>query len=86
MREDEKAKIKEEWEVFKCAVMGCVEVGGMIRMGGGVRKNSERWCEHLSVAIVEKKRACGVWLQWKGHMRDTGRRKLKLKGLFMIQK
>ncbi|KAK7945076.1 hypothetical protein WMY93_000804 [Mugilogobius chulae] len=50
--------VEEEWQQFKSAVVGCAkEVCGMRRVGGGVRKGSEWWCEDVRLAVTEKRRA-----------------------------
>lgn len=56
--------VEEEWERFKCAVVGSAEdVCGMRRVGGGIRKGSEWWCEEVRMVVAEKRRAYEVWLQ-----------------------
>ncbi|KAK7913713.1 hypothetical protein WMY93_013924 [Mugilogobius chulae] len=58
--------LREEWQQFKSAVVGCAEgVCGVRRVGGGVRKVSEWWCEDVRLAVTEKRRAYEVWLQRK---------------------
>ncbi|KAK7907805.1 hypothetical protein WMY93_016417 [Mugilogobius chulae] len=58
--------VEEEWQQFKSAVVGCAEeVCGMRRVGGGVRKGSEWWCEDVRLAVTEKRRAYEVWQQRK---------------------
>ena len=54
------------WKRFKCAVVGCAEK--VRRLRGGVGKDSEWWCENLSVAVAEKRRAHGVWLKGKNYV------------------
>ena len=39
----EKGNVEEEWQMLKMC--------GMRRVGGGMRKESERWCEDVSVAV-----------------------------------
>ena len=58
--------VEEEWQLFRNAVVGCAEeVCGMRRVGGGVRKGSEWWCEEARVAVAEKRYAYELWLQSK---------------------
>ena len=46
--------VEEECQLFKSAELGCIEkVYGTRRVGGGVRKGSEWWCEDVR-AVAEK--------------------------------
>ena len=56
--------VEEEWESLKIALKeNALDVCGMRRVGGGVRKGSEWWNEEVKAAVLEKKRAFEVWLQ-----------------------
>ena len=69
VRTQEVGDVEEEWSKFKKSVVKCAEkVCGMRKVGGGVRKGSEWWCEEVKVAVEEKKRAHGVWLQKKSEV------------------
>ena len=37
----------------------------MRKVGGGVRKGSEWWCEGVRLAVTKKRHVHGVWLQKK---------------------
>ena len=64
VKERETGSVEEEWQLFKSAVVECAEeVCGMRRVGGGVRKGSEWWCEDVRKAVAEKRQAYEVWLQ-----------------------
>ena len=68
VRDQEAVSVDEEWQRFKTVVVGCAEeVCGTRRIGGGIRKGSEWWCEEVKVVIEEKKKAYGNWLQKKDH-------------------
>ena len=58
--------VEEEWQKFKSAVLECAEkVCGMRRVGNGVRRGGEWWCEEVRMAVKEKRQAFEVWLQRK---------------------
>ena len=64
--ESEKGYVEDVWQLFKSAMVGCtVNVCGMRRAGGEVRKESEWWCDDVRLAVAEKRHAHGVWLQRK---------------------
>ena len=88
MKERENGDVEEEWQMFKSAMVGCAEeVCGVRGCGGGVRKGSEWWCEEVSVAVGEKRRAeCGYRGTMRCHIRDIKRREIEQNGLCMIQK
>ena len=66
VRDLERVDVEEEWQRFKSAVLECTErVCGMRRVGGGVRKGGEWWCEEVGVAVKGKKQAFEMWLQRK---------------------
>ena len=64
VKEKESGSAEEEWRDFKSAVERCaVEVCGMRKVGGGLRKGSEWWCEEVKLAVAEKRQAFETWLQ-----------------------
>ncbi|WP_435362528.1 hypothetical protein, partial [Klebsiella pneumoniae] len=66
VKDQENGDVEEEWQLFKSAVVGCAkEVCGMRRVGAGIRKGSEWWCEEVRIAVDDKRRAFEVWLQQK---------------------
>ena len=77
VKDQGKGNVEEEWQLFKSAVVECAkEVCGMRRVGAGIRKGSEWWCEEVSMAVAEKRRAFEVWLQQKDEV-SYGRYKEK---------
>ena len=68
VKDQEEVGVEEEWQRFRSTVVGCAEeVCGMRRVGGGIRKGSEWWCDEVRIAVEEKKKAHGIWLQRKDH-------------------
>ena len=66
LRDQEVGDVEEEWGKFRTAVVGNAEkVCGMRRVGGGVKRGSEWWCQEVKEAIERKKKAFDVWLQRK---------------------
>ena len=50
--------LEDELQLFKNSVVGCADtVCGMRRVGGGVIKGREWWCENVSVTVAEMRRA-----------------------------
>ena len=66
IKEQEVGDVEKEWQRFKSVVVKCAEdVCGMRRVGGGVRRGGEWWCEETRLAVREKRLAFEVWLQKK---------------------
>ena len=63
-------------------VMRCVKYVCDIKRVDRMRKGSEWWCKNVSVTVVKKRHAYGIWLQKKDEVpyKIQGEEKLSLKG------